>query len=253
MVSLDSDSFYSLLYAVFTMPTMMFVKCKGDCSSVQLCQYLAIVYMSRALRATYETLCKMTLFLLFYFAFPKCFPSALDPTFQPQWTYVFQNTLITEETHSERLRLRNLFCAKSSLQSPIPAASSSPLIQCPCVNRITILIIWFTLLICLPVCNDLPTFSSADGKPSVVRTIISWLPSQYMGQSAQGILINEMSNLNILVLFVGKLRPREFKECCPSWHSEFELGLDLLSPDFDGFPSTFSWLFPIPYSVFFKK
>lgn len=91
MASLDSDSFYSLLYSAFTMPTMMFVKCQGDCPSVQLGQCLAIVYMS----------------------------------------------------------------------------------------------------------------------------------------------------------------PREFKECCPSLHSEFELGLDLLSPDFDGFPSTFSWLFPVPYSVFF--
>lgn len=118
------------------------------------------------------------------------------------------------------------------------------------MTHVIILITMYCHHDCLPVCDGLPIFSSPDGKHSIVRTMISWPPAQHLVQQAQDIPINKMINPNIHILFVGKLKPRESKEFCPSSHSEFELGSEPQSPDFGGFLSTFSWLFPIPY---FKK
>lgn len=190
----------------------------------------------------------MTVFLLFHLAFPKCFPSSMDPAFQLHRIYVLQNTLITMESNSEGLRLRILFFGKSFLQYPHPHPPLLPPWSDATIWTALPSSSWFSVLTALPVCGDLPTFPPADGKPlsfpGFPHSTWGSRPREY--SSMKWIISTPLSHL------VGKLRRQELKGYCPSLHSEFELGSEFHLLTLMVSPPLFHGRFPSLFSIFHK-
>lgn len=170
--------------------------------------------------------CKWDLFSLYNSALPcyhvevqrwlfSSFPTSLSLNFpNPPWTLhsshaklVFQNTLVTKEANSERLSLRNLFCALYHTSS-IPSASSFSLTQCHCVKQVVSLITIYWR----------PVFACAwwsfhrlisRWRPSAVRIVSSWLLTRHMdSRLTASWSTKRIFSFNILISLVGKLRPR---------------------------------------------
>lgn len=143
-------------YPILAMPTVMFVKCKLDCSS------------------------------LYSSALPCHHFEVLSP-----WHNEILHTLITKDTSSERLGLAVL-CEVFSPQSPMPQPPL-PLIWCHCMNPVITLVTVWSSLVCLCVMVLPPsrlwveTFHCEDPQLPASSTVPV--------TAAQGVLISEMSNL----------------------------------------------------------